>query len=56
MPAAIDTPEGDEHYSMQWEVKEDTFSVSIRPYHVEDHALALDVMIAWLRQQRYEAN
>lgn len=55
MPTSIGTPEGDSHYSMQWQVNGDTLTASIRPYHQQEHSLAIEVLIHWLKQQDLKA-
>lgn len=48
--------EENEHYLVNCEAKEDTFTVSICPYHVEDHLLTLDILIRWLQEHRREVS
>lgn len=45
-------PEGEEHFSMNWQVNEGTLVISIQPYNPEDKELAIDTLIAWLTQHR----
>lgn len=45
-------PEGEEHFSMNWQVEGDTLTISIGPYQPEDKELVIDTLISWITQHR----